>query len=117
MTPLKSEALKINRWHGLLEPSVTTQRTKQEPVEVWKCPVCGDTHDSYDEAAECCADETESVAIICPVCAQEHGSFFEAVGCCLWTEFDVAQRISLTTKLEAGATWFEAIEEAGGKTK
>lgn len=116
MTPLKRDALKLAGWAGLLEPrNQTTRLRANPPVQVWECQECGETHDDYEDAADCCVEETEHVRIACPVCNTEHGEFQQAVDCCFWSEFDWPQRYKIAGEMEGGATWPDAIEKVTGE--
>jgi|GEM_PF-4443969 len=74
----------------------------------WRCPDCGEVHDDYGDAAECCAPSPREV-FICPVCKSDFISEEIAIGCCnadLLPEDFVPE--PTTAELEAeGQMWLE----------
>lgn len=63
-----------------------------------KCPECGDLHDDYDDALDCCRPHIEEV-YVCPLCAGQFNTEEDALDCCEW---DGEQMRRLTTaELEA----------------
>lgn len=88
-------------------------------VVMYECAECGDQFDTEDEAANCHPKEDEALApweifVYCPVCDKSigEGEYREATDCCLWKDFGPFERWAIADKVEAGATWAEAIAEA-----
>lgn len=47
----------------------------------YKCPDCGELHDDYDDAVECC-EPFISAVYLCPVCQEQHRMEDDAIECC-----------------------------------
>ncbi|WP_234265656.1 hypothetical protein [Hydrogenophaga sp. NFH-34] len=80
-------------------------------VVVYRCPECGDDHDSEDDAIECCVSQATAPAQ-CPICLDSCESYEDAVSCCLPTyPFTHAQREEILQDLLSGEAWKESIEK------
>ncbi len=88
-------------------------------VIVYECCTCFEQHEDEQDAADCCPTETDDrlpdeIPVYCPVCDKliGEGEYREATNCCLWKDFGPFERYAIADKVEAGATWAEAIAEA-----
>ena len=90
---------------------------RYEEVTAYRCTKCDELHELRVDAEECCNErKTPPGADLpndhCPVCAAECYDAEGAAHHCLWHDFDHPTRVAMARKVEAGATWTEAIEQA-----
>ena len=90
-----------------------------ETVTVYRCTECDTEHDDKDEAAMCCAppifgshsaDPSAGRETKCPVCGEGYSDHYGAAHCCLWRDLAHPQREAIAARVEAGATWVDALE-------
>jgi hypothetical protein len=97
------------------------KKNKARAVAVirYECHDCGEEWRDEEDAEECCVPATNTTAdeplLHCPVCDTEFPESTqhrEVSDCCLWHDFDAWTRWGIADKVEAGATWAEAIAAA-----
>ena len=93
-----------------------------EAVTRYLCPECDTAWCEEDEARECCKPLSDGAITgnrpparvspnMCPVCGESFGDYGheQAADCCLWHDFDAPTRWRIAAKVQAGATWPDAI--------
>jgi hypothetical protein len=50
-------------------------------IDVWKCCECGEIHNDYDTALECCPPQIDE-GYLCPLCRKYHYFSEDAYACC-----------------------------------
>ena len=58
-----------------------TATTNRTAVKMYQCSICGEVHEGYWTAEECCPPEVDEVWL-CPECEEIHGTEDEALACC-----------------------------------
>lgn len=85
----------------------TTTQGRVREITMYQCCACNENHDDEADAAECCADVSETTN--CPVCKRECRDHRDATDCCLWKDFDGPTRWAMADKVYAGSTWAEVL--------
>ena len=111
-----SPATRRGMFNTLLEQEREQAARKNPTIEtvvMYLCPRegCGEMHEYKDDAIDCCAGE-DDVLESCPVCNAAFATHRDAADCCLWHDLDAPTRWAIADKVEAGATWAEAIAAA-----
>lgn len=112
-------------WHGFSEnqhADIAAQEAKppkgvKPPVRIviYECGQCGEPHDNYEDAEECCAElEDEDDAIHCPVCGDKAATHRDAADHFLWKDLDAQTRWDIADAVQAGGAWGAEIMSAIG---
>lgn len=79
---------------------LTTAQERLSDCAPWECPVCGRDHGTGDDSPY----EFPGTPVA------EPDEIHHAAHCCLWKDYDHAARVRIAERVEAGATWADAIE-------
>lgn len=115
LSPLNFKGLiDTHRAHLAATPNESRNRARNRVEQCWRCTECSTVHDWESEAEDCCAGKTRGAPFsnerACPVCrSTDVISFRDATDCCLWKDLDAPTRRALADRVEAGATWADAL--------